>query len=170
MDDDILVTNVSGSAGSGKSLLACAVALHKVLQEKKYKKIYVVTSNVEATEELGYRPGDVSEKFRPLIMHMEKLFIKLHNIRPANKIFININENEYSSIFNPKFIEFIPLNFLRGETLEDCVIIADELQNMNKIEVKTLMTRCGENVKFLATGDPGQVDCKYLNKENNGMN
>lgn len=170
MDDDILVTNVSGAAGSGKSLIACAIALHKMLQEKKYKKIYVVTSNVEATKELGYLPGTLDEKFKPFIRHIEKLFIKLHHIRPANKIFLNTEENDYDLKFNPKYVEFLPLNYLRGETLENCVIISEESQNMNKTEIKTLMTRCGDSVKFISTGDPGQVDSKYLDKHNNGMN
>lgn len=168
LDDDVLVTSISGNAGSGKTLIALAAALHLVLQEKKHKKIYVTTSNIEATEELGFRPGDVDEKFFPLIRHAVMLVNKLHEIRPANKLFIDPNAQNLE--FNKKVIEFMPLNFLRGMTLENCVIVAEELQNLSRIELKTLTSRCGENVKFIATGDLNQIDNQYLNKDNNGLN
>lgn len=168
LDDDVLVTSVTGNAGSGKTLIALATALHLVLQEKKYKKIYVTTSNVEATEDLGFRPGDVDEKFSPLIKHAVMLVNKLHEIRPANKLFVDPNAQNLE--FNKKVIEFIPLNFLRGMTLENCIVVAEELQNLSRVELKTLVSRCGENVKFIATGDINQIDNHHLTKENNGLN
>ncbi|NCD07309.1 MAG: hypothetical protein EOL97_14445 [Spirochaetia bacterium] len=170
LDDDVLVTSVSGNAGCGKSLLALASALFLTLQEKKYKKIYVTTSNIEATAELGFRPGSVDEKFSPLIGHMKSLIMKLHELRPANKLFIDPAVQINNLEFNPRVIELIPLNFLRGVTLENAVVILDEAQNLNKYELRTLASRCGNNVKFIATGDLNQIDNQYLNKENNGLN
>lgn len=170
LDDNVLVTSVMGNAGCGKSLVALACALHLVLQEKKHKKIYITTSNVEATEELGFRPGDVDEKFSPLIRHMRDLLLKLHEIRPANKLFIDPSVQINNLEFNPRVIELIPLNFLRGVTLENAVVIVDELQNMSKTELRTLTSRCGENVKFIATGDLNQIDNHHLSKDNNALN
>ncbi|MDY0215180.1 MAG: PhoH family protein [Bacilli bacterium] len=170
LDDDVLVTSVMGNAGCGKSLVALACALHLVLQEKKHKKIYITTSNVEATSELGFRPGDVNEKFGPLIRHMRDLLLKLHEIRPANKLFIDPTAQINNLEFNPRVIELIPLNFLRGCTLENAVVILDEAQNLSKTELRTLTSRCGDNVKFIATGDLNQIDNHYLSKENNGLN
>jgi len=170
LDDNVLVTSVMGNAGCGKSLVALACALHLVLQEKKHKKIYITTSNVEATEELGFRPGDVDEKFSPLIRHMRDLLLKLHEIRPANKLFIDPNAQVNNLEFNSRVIELMPLNFLRGVTLENAVVIVDELQNMSKTELRTLTSRCGENVKFIATGDLNQIDNHHLSKENNALN
>lgn len=170
MDDEVLVTSVMGNAGCGKSLIALACALQLVLQEKKHKKIYITTSNVEATEELGFRPGDVDEKFSPLIRHMRDLILKLHEIRPANKLFVDPNVQINNLEFNPRVIELIPLNFLRGCTLENAVVILDEAQNLSKTELRTLTSRCGENVKFIATGDLNQIDNHHLTKENNGLN
>lgn len=168
LDENVLVTSVMGNAGSGKTMIALAVALQLVLQEKKHKKIYVTTSNVEATDELGFRPGSVEEKFEPLIRHAVMLVHKLHELRPANKLFIDPNSQNLE--FNKKVIEFIPMNFLRGMTLENCIVIAEEIQNLSRFELRTLTSRCGNNVKFIATGDLNQIDNQYLNKENNGLN
>lgn len=169
LDEDILITNACGNAGSGKSIFAAATALKLVFEQKKYKKIYITTSNVEASEDLGFRPGSVDEKFDPLIKHMKMIFIKLHRLRKAHKLFIDPDVPEMNLEFNSKYIEFVPLNFLRGETLENCIVIGEELQNISRFELKTLLSRSGENVKFISTGDIGQIDNHHLSKENNGI-
>lgn len=112
----------------------------------------------------------VEEKFHPLVKHMKDLMVKLHEVRPAHKLFVDPNAQLYSLEFNPKVIEFIPMNFLRGTTISDAVVILDESQNLSRVELKTLVSRCGDNVKFIATGDLNQIDNQYLSKDNNGLN
>lgn len=107
----------------------------------------------------------VEEKFEPLIKHAMILLQELNELRPAHKLF-----NDEGTGFNSKVIEFIPMNFLRGMTLKNCVVIGEEMQNISKYELRTITSRCGTNVKLIATGDLNQIDNQYLNKENNGLN
>jgi PhoH-like ATPase len=115
-------------------------------------------------------PGTLEEKFEPFIYNIKSILIKLHQIRPCKKLFIDstlpINQLE----FNTKYIEFIPLNYMRGQTFDNSIVIADELQNFNRIETKTLLSRCGKNSKFIGTGDTNQIDNYYNNSNNNGIN
>lgn len=167
LDDTISLITVSGKAGSGKSLLATAAALYKVLQEKKYKKIYFITPTIEIGKELGFLPGDIKDKIFPYFRSIINILIKLHELRPTNdKIFLD----ETYENFNRKKIEFLPINFLRGETLEDCFVIVDESTNFSRVEMRSILSRMGENVKVVCTGDPKQIDNPYLGQFNNGLN
>jgi PhoH-like ATPase len=166
-NDDIELVSVSGKSGSGKSIIASAAALYKVLQEKKYKKIYYITPTYEIGKELGFLPGPSSEKISPFFKSINDILIKLHYLRSTNnKIFIDEKLQE----LNNKKIEYLPVNYLRGQTLENCFCIVDECQNFSRVEMRSILTRMGENVKVIMTGDSNQIDNQYLNKENNGLN
>ncbi len=170
LQDDILIHTISGDAGSGKTTVTLAYALQKIFQEKQFKKLIITTSNVEVTNTLGFLPGTLTEKFEPFIYNIKSILIKLHQKRNCKKLFIDPNLSLHQLEFNPKYIEFIPLNYMRGMDFDNCIVFADELQNLNKIETKTLLSRCGKNSKFIGTGDINQIDNYFNNSNNNGIN
>lgn len=162
-----LVT-IQSEAGYGKTFLALASALNQVLEKKLFEKIYIVKPTIEVGAKLGFLPGDVSEKMAPYIQYIFHLLEKLHTIRPANKIFLDDHAEHVR--LNPKKIEILPLGFIRGMTVENAFVIVDETQNLSRYEVRTLLSRMGEQVKCICIGDTRQVDNPHLNESNNGLN
>ena len=166
--EGIDIVSIQSEAGYGKTFLALATALYLVLERKQYSKIFMVKPLVELGAKLGYLPGDVGEKMEPYMKYVHDLLLKLHGERPANRIFINPNDDIVR--YNPKRFEILPLNYIRGMNIEDAIVIVDETQNLSRAEVRALLTRMGENVKCFCLGDTRQVDTPYLNEENNGLN
>ncbi len=167
-DPSIHVVSIQSEAGYGKSFLALATALYLTLERKKYSKIYVVKPMVEIGQKLGYLPGSVEEKMGPYTRYIFDLLMKLHKMRPANRLFIN--PDDHPPQFNPARFELLPLTYIRGMNIENAVVIVDEIQNMSRGECRALLSRMGEGVKCFCLGDTRQVDHPYLNAENNGMN
>ncbi len=162
-----LVT-IQSEAGYGKTFLALASALNQVLEKKLFEKIYIVKPTIEVGAKLGYLPGDVQEKMAPYVQYIFHLLEKLHAIRPANKLFGN-DQGEALRL-NPKKIQILPLGFVRGMNIENAFVIIDETQNLSRYEVRTLLSRMGEQVKCVCIGDTRQVDNPHLNESNNGLN
>jgi phosphate starvation-inducible PhoH-like protein len=134
-----------GPAGTGKTYLAIAEALRLVLS-KKLRKLVLTRPVVEAGESLGYLPGDLAQKInpylRPLYDAMEAL-IPYETIRRMEEV---------------RTIEIAPLAYMRGRSLNDCVVILDEAQNTTKEQMKMFLTRIGEGARALVTGDTTQID------------
>lgn len=167
LNKNIDIVSVQSEGGFGKTFLALASALYLVFEKKKYNKIYVFKSNYEIGNELGYLPGPLNEKMYPYFRPIKELIGKLINYRQLpNKAFDE--KNDYS--LNPDYIEFLPINYMRGANLENAVVILEEIQNLSRSELRTMLTRLDENVKCICTGDIYQSDNPYLSKENNGMN
>ncbi len=162
------LVSVQSEAGFGKTFLALATSLYLVLEKRLYEKIYVVKPTIELGAKLGYLPGDVKEKLEPYVKYIHDLLLKLHEARPANKIFLNPNEDQLR--YNTKKFEILPLNYIRGMNIENAVVIVDETQNLSRSEVRALLTRMGEGVKCFCLGDTSQVDNPYLSESNNGLN
>jgi PhoH-like ATPase len=167
-DESIDVVSIQSEAGYGKSFLALATALYLLLEKKAYDKIFVVKPMIEIGQKLGYLPGRVEEKMEPYLRYIADLVLKLHKLRPANRIFLNPGENP--PVFNPMRFELLPLTYIRGMNIENAVVIIDEIQNMSRSECRALLSRMGERVKCFCLGDTRQVDHPYLNAENNGLN
>ncbi len=165
---DIDIVSIQSEAGYGKTFLALASALYLVLEKRVFEKVYVVKPTIELGAKLGYLPGDIKEKMEPYVKYIHDLVIKLHNLRPANKIFVNPNEEMLR--YNTKKFEILPLNFVRGMNIENAIVIIDETQNLSRTEMRALLTRMGEGVKCLCLGDTNQVDNPYLSESNNGLN
>lgn len=168
-DHDVNLMSVQSEAGYGKSYVALAGALQLAFQEKTnpYKKVFVVKPLVEIGAKLGYLPGDVDEKIAPFNRYITDLITKLHETRPANKIFKD--KDAYPLEFNPKFFELLPITYVRGLTIENAVVILDECQNMSRSEMRAILSRMGSNVKCICLGDVCQVDAPNLNEFNNGL-
>ena len=167
-DPDIHVTSIQSEAGYGKSFLALATALHLVLEKKTHSKIYVVKPMIEIGQKLGYLPGSVEEKMEPYTRYMCQLLLKLHDLRPANRIFTDAET--YPPRFDPKRFELLPITYVRGMNIENAVVIIDEMQNLSRTESRALLSRMGEGTKCFCLGDIRQVDNPYLTTENNGLN
>ncbi|MFW6370870.1 MAG: PhoH family protein, partial [Bacteroidota bacterium] len=145
MRDDLQLVALTGKAGTGKTLLALAAALH---QEKKFNQIYLARPIVPlANRDLGYLPGDVSEKIGP---YMQPLFDNLAVIKNKFKS----NSKEYKKIedmLKEEKLLITPLAYIRGRSLSNAYFIVDEAQNLTPHEVKTIITRAGENTKMVFT-------------------
>jgi PhoH-like ATPase len=167
---DIDLVSIQSEAGFGKTYLALACALYLVLEAKNnpFNKIYVVKPVVEIGSKMGFLPGDIEEKMAPYIRYIRDLVVKLHDSRPANRIFTDA-EAQYVR-FNPGKFEVLPIAYVRGMNIENAVVIVDEMQNLSRTETRALLTRMSEGVKCFCLGDSRQVDNPYLNESNNGLN
>lgn len=139
------ITFCIGPAGTGKTYLAVAMALHH-LKEGTLRRIVLCRPAVEAGENLGFLPGDVYAKVNP---YLRPLYDALHDLMDTRRVQRYI-END--------LIEVLPLAFVRGRTLDNAFIILDEAQNCTVRQMKTFLSRLGTNARLVVTGDITQVD------------
>ncbi|MBO4369933.1 MAG: PhoH family protein [Paludibacteraceae bacterium] len=163
LDDDIKLVCITGKAGTGKTLLALAASLEK---SNNYKQILLARPIVAlSNKDLGFLPGTEKDKVAP---YMQPLFDNLNFIKrqfSAQSREVNtINEMQATGQL---VIE--ALAFIRGRSLSDAYIIVDEAQNLTPHEIKTIITRAGENTKVVFTGDVAQIDQPYLDQYSNGL-
>jgi len=154
---------LTGKAGTGKTLLALASALH---QRRNFKQIFLARPIVPlANRDIGYLPGDVSEKIGP---YMQPLFDNLavikNKFKPQSKEYIKIEE-----MLKEEKLVITPLAYIRGRSLSNIFFIVDEAQNLTPHEIKTIITRAGEGTKMVFTGDIEQIDSPYLDAGSNGL-
>ena len=154
---------LQGVAGTGKTLIALASALE---QSKQYQQIILARPIVPlSNKEIGFLPGDAQDKISP---YMEPLWDNLKFIKsqfgPNEKKFKHLQELEASGN-----IVITPLAFIRGRSFTNTIFIIDEAQNLTPHEVKTIITRAGENTKIIFTGDIQQIDSPYLDETSNGL-
>ncbi|TDO69930.1 PhoH-like ATPase [Halanaerobium saccharolyticum] len=163
LDDEIKLVTMSGKAGTGKTLLAIAAGLAKVVDEQAFSKLLVARPIQPMGKEMGFLPGDVEEKMGPW---MQPIFDNLDFIVHRNKD----ASYAYQKLQEKDLIQIEPLTYIRGRSVPDQFIIIDEAQNLSLHEVKTIVTRAGEGSKLVFTGDPFQIDNPYLNFHKNGLN
>jgi PhoH-like ATPase len=163
MNQNIKLVAIQGVAGTGKTLLALASALE---QAKQYNQIILARPIVPlSNKEIGFLPGDASDKIGP---YMEPLFDNLKFIKSQ----FGQNEKKHKAILEMQEsgkILITPLDFIRGRSLSNIMFIIDEAQNLTPHEVKTIITRAGENTKIVFTGDVHQIDTPYLDENSNGL-
>jgi len=167
MDESVPVVSMMGSAGTGKTLLAIAAALEYVINREdegqKYEKIIVSRSVMPMGKDIGFLPGTMEEKMAPWIAPIQDNLDTLF----SNKAFKNLDPLEHYK--EKGIIQVEALTYIRGRSLNNAFIIIDECQNMNTHEIKTVLTRVGENTKIVLTGDVEQIDNIYLNETTNGL-
>jgi len=150
-----------GVAGSGKTFLCLFKALQDVLSEcTPYEKIYIVRSLVP-TREIGFLPGSHDDK-ASLYQIPYKNMVKYMFQMPSDADF----EMLYGNLKAQETISFWSTSFIRGTTLDNCIIIVDELENLNFHELDSIITRVGENTKILFCGDASQSDLIRQNEKN----
>jgi PhoH-like ATPase len=164
LNDEIELITLVGKAGTGKTLLALAAGLDKVVEEKSFNRLLVTRPIVPMGNDLGYLPGDKEEKLRPWMQpifdNMEFLVGGQENSDAGDVI---------QDLQDMNLIEMEALTYIRGRSIPKQFIIVDEAQNLTPHEVKTIITRVGEDTKIILTGDPYQIDNPYLDSNSNGL-
>ena len=159
----IKLVSIQGVAGTGKTLLALAGALE---QRREYKQIFLARPIVPlSNKDIGYLPGDIKSKLNP---YMEPLWDNLKFIQNQYKE----TDKEYQKItelVNQEKLVIQPLAYIRGRSLSNIFFIVDEAQNLTPHEIKTIISRAGENTKIVFTGDVFQIDTPYLDAQSNGL-
>lgn len=160
---EIRLVSIQGVAGTGKTLIALAAALE---QKRSFKQIYLARPIVPlSNKDIGFLPGDIKSKINP---YMEPLWDNLKFIQnqyeEADREYSKINE----MVATEKLV-ITPLAYIRGRSLSNIIFIVDEAQNLTPHEVKTIITRAGENTKIIFTGDIHQIDTPYLDAQSNGL-
>ena len=140
------ITLLAGGAGSGKTLLACNVALDGLLR-RQYDKI-IITRPTVSKEEIGFLPGDLREKMDPWVQPIYQNFYQLYDKAKIEKL---ISDDK---------IEIVPVSFMRGRTFLDSMIIVDEAQNVTHEQMEMIISRLGVRSKMIICGDDYQIDLK----------
>ncbi len=162
MDDSVQVVTLVGGAGTGKTLLALAAGLEKVVQERAYRRFLIMRPLVPMGEDLGYLPGSKDEKLRPW---MQPIFDNLEHLFQGTEDCSHI----MSELTERGLLEMETLTYIRGRSIPNQFILCDEAQNLTPNMIKTLVTRVGEETKIIFTGDPDQIDHPYLDASSNGL-
>ena len=140
------VTLLAGSAGSGKTFLACQIALEKLFM-KECDKI-IITRPTVSKEEIGFLPGDLREKMDPWVQPIYQNMFALYD------------KVKIEALIQDGKIEIVPVSFMRGRTFLDSVVIVDEAQNVTHEQMQMIVTRLGLRSKMIVCGDDHQVDLK----------
>lgn len=149
-DNEAKLVTCIGRAGSGKTFLTLYVGIHLVEQEKFNKILLVINPNhISSKDRVGYLPGDLSDKLNP---HVQAIVDNL-NVMYNNKIPDNMK-----NLFDSSVIEVVALDFLRGRTFHDSLVVIDEQQNLDTHEIKTVLTRVSDSSKVVILGDIEQND------------
>lgn len=163
MNPEVKLITIQGVAGTGKTLLTLAGALE---QRREFKQIYLARPIVPlSNKDIGYLPGDIKSKLNP---YMEPLWDNLKFIQNQYKE----TDKEFKAItemVNKEKLLITPLAYIRGRSLSNIFFIVDEAQNLTPHEIKTIITRAGENTKIVFTGDIYQIDTPYLDSQSNGL-
>ena len=163
LNPEVKLVSLTGVAGTGKTLLALAASLE---QRRNFRQIYLARPIVPlSNKDIGFLPGDAEQKINP---YMQPLWDNLKFIKNQfsehDKAYKQVDE-----MVEQEKIVITPLAYIRGRSLSNIIFIVDEAQNLTPHEVKTIITRAGENSKFIFTGDINQIDTPYLDEQSNGL-
>ena len=163
LNKDIRLVSLTGGAGTGKTLIALASALE---QEREYDQIILTRPTVIlGNQEIGFLPGDEKAKMGPFVQPlMDNLNVIKSVFKPSSKQALRID-----AMLKEEKLLISPLAYIRGRSLGNVYFIIDEAQNLTPHEVKTVITRAGENTKMVFTGDLFQIDQPYLDIYSNGL-
>lgn len=163
LNPDIKLVTIQGKAGTGKTLLAIASALE---QRKDYRQIYVTRPIVAlSNKDIGFLPGDIKSKIDP---YMAPIWDNLRFIKEQYNDDPKM-QGRIDDFVKTEKIVITPLAYIRGRTLSKIFFIVDEAQNLTPHEIKTIISRAGEDTKIVFTGDIYQIDTPYLDAESNGL-
>lgn len=162
VDPEIDLCVINGAAGSGKTLLALACALEMVIEQQRFNKIIVTRSTPPVAEDIGFLPGTEEEKMTPWLSAIHDNLEAMHegDERPQSSVKYAIEKAN---------IQFKSLNFIRGRSIQDALVIIDEAQNLTPSQLKTIITRCGKGTKMICLGNLAQIDSNYLTALTSGL-
>ena len=165
LDDNVKLVTLRGRAGTGKTLLSIAAGLEKVISENKYQKILISRPVIPMGNDIGFLPGDINEKLGPWMQPIFDNIDFLFNVNGKERCSDSWMELERNGL-----LKLEALTYIRGRSIPKQYIIIDEAQNLSKHEVKTILSRAGDDTKIILTGDPDQIDNPKLDSVNNGLN
>ncbi|HLD68089.1 MAG TPA: PhoH family protein [Pseudomonas sp.] len=162
LDPDIHLVNLSGAAGSGKTILALAAAIEQTMVNKRYRRIIATRSVQGLDQEIGFLPGTEAEKMEPWLGAITDNLEALHME----------DENTHGSvdyILQKVPLQFKSLNYIRGRSFQQSLILIDECQNLTPHQMKTIITRAGTGSKVVCLGNLAQIDTPYLSAPSSGL-
>ncbi|MGI4837412.1 MAG: PhoH family protein [Janthinobacterium lividum] len=162
LDPDIHLVNLSGAAGSGKTILALAAAIEQTMVTKRYRRIIATRSVQGLDQEIGFLPGTEAEKMEPWLGAITDNLEALHMD----------DENTHGSvdyILSKVPLQFKSLNYIRGRSFQQSLILIDECQNLTPHQMKTIITRAGSGSKVICLGNLAQIDTPYLSATSSGL-
>ena len=164
LNDNIKLVTLSGNAGTGKTLLAVAAGLKKVLRDFSFNKVLVARPVIPMGKDIGFLPGDIDEKMKPW---MQPIYDSIEFIRTLDRR--SRKPTLPANLIEIEELQVEPLTFIRGRSIPHQYMIIDEAQNLTPLEAKTIITRVGKNSKIILTGDPMQIDHPYMDNYSNGL-
>lgn len=172
LDESIKLVTMVGKAGTGKTLLALAAGLCVTLDEDAFKKMLVSRPIFPLGRDIGYLPGEIEEKLNPWmqpIFDNLDLILSMGNDRFLHRPSKRAPGRGAQELISQGLVSIEPLTYIRGRSIPQQYMIIDEAQNLTPHEIKTIITRVGENTKIVLTGDCYQIDNPYVDSANNGL-
>jgi PhoH-like ATPase len=171
LDDDVKLVTLIGPAGTGKTLMAIASGMQKVLKEERLDKLLVARPIMPLGRDIGYLPGDKDEK---LSMWMQPIFDNVSYLLSTrsgghSEAESKSAEQRMDQLMATGKLVMEPLTYIRGRSIPHQFMIVDEAQNLSPHEVKTIVSRVGDGTKIVLCGDIGQIDNPYLDAASNGL-
>lgn len=169
LDDNIPLVTLAGKAGTGKTILAIAAGLQKVVNDKIYRRLSIYRPVVPMGRDIGYLPGTEQEKLAPWMQPIYDNLEFLLQEGGGDKKNRGSGSSKMDYLVDSNVLDIRALTYIRGRSLPHQFIIVDEAQNLTPHEVKTIVTRAGHGTKLVLTGDPYQIDSPYLDATSNGL-
>ncbi|MEC9157876.1 MAG: PhoH family protein, partial [Planctomycetota bacterium] len=171
LDDEVKVVTLIGPAGTGKTMLALAAGLQKVIKEEHFDKLLTARPIMPLGRDIGYLPGDKDEK---MAMWMQPIFDNIAYLLSTRGSHLNdadsrTPEQRLDRLMTSGQIVLEPITYIRGRSIPHQFMIVDEAQNLSPHEVRTIVSRVGEGTKIVLCGDIEQIDSPYLDSASNGL-
>jgi PhoH-like ATPase len=176
MDDTVRLVSLIGTAGTGKTLLALAAGMAKVLNEQVYNKLLCARPIMPLGRDIGFLPGDKDQKLtawmQPIFDNMAYLLsnrLSGEGSGAPHAASLSSVEQRIKQLVDGGQVVLEPLTYIRGRSIPNQFMIVDEAQNLSPHEVKTIASRVGDGTKLVLTGDATQIENPYLDSSSNGL-
>jgi PhoH-like ATPase len=164
LDDRIKLVTLMGKAGTGKTLIAMAAGLKRVVNDREFRRLVVARPTISMGKELGFLPGSLEEKLAPWMQPIHDALEMLSDLNMGH------DHRRAADLMRSGSIVVEALSYIRGRSIANQFMIIDEAQNLTPLEAKTIVTRVGSGTKIIFTGDPYQIDNPYVDSSSNGFN
>ena len=164
LDDRIKLVTLMGKAGTGKTLIAMAAGLKRVVNDREFRRLVVARPTISMGKELGFLPGSLDEKLAPWMQPIHDALEMLSDLNMGQE------HRRAADLMRSGSIVVEALSYIRGRSIANQFMIIDESQNLTPLEAKTIVTRVGSGTKIIFTGDPYQIDNPYVDSSSNGFN
>jgi PhoH-like ATPase len=164
LDDRVKLVTLMGKAGTGKTLMAMAAGLKRVVLDREFRRLIVARPTISMGKELGFLPGSLDEKLAPWMQPIHDALEMLSDLNMGHE------HRRSGDLMRSGSIVVEALSYIRGRSIANQFMIIDEAQNLTPLEAKTIITRVGHGTKIVFTGDPYQIDNPYVDSSSNGFN